>query len=214
MTLFLALTLALFWPFAASAQDLVLEPYCSEVAAYQASLDPAFKPGVDKDGKPVAPADLEAPLPPLEYPIEIPVEVDILKFMNLEVPDIVSESGVMQPEVAHVTVYEDGHIEYNGHDISDRATFHCKDGMPGEAEEGERQPIPIEEAAEAEAAAVPVAPLPPTAPATTPGPVTPPEPPAAEKAQEQDGQGAPLPVTSDAQTEAPPQAQLPEAEAE
>lgn len=118
-----------------------------------------YQGGRDVDGKPVAPADLNQEIKAIEYPLEIPVEIDTLKLLGVVNEEVVDLDTI--PAV--LLVHEDGRVEYNGQDISDRASYVCDDSKPAEIVE----PVP------AQTPAVP-APAPQTAPASAPAaaPVT------------------------------------------
>jgi hypothetical protein len=140
------LVLSAFAP-VAQAQDMVLEPFCQEILQYQQEKAADYRPGVDVKGHPVAPADLMPSANSIKYPIEIPVEIDVIKLMNADapdMPDVLEEAGQMEAQVALVQVFEDGRIEYDGQDISDRSSYICREKQPAPAQEGgQAPPVPL-----------------------------------------------------------------------
>lgn len=100
----------------AFSQEIVLDSLCRDEIEKLVEQGATYQPGVDVHGNAVAPADLNQKINILSYPIEIPVEISLIKWMNLNVDPALR----LDPEVASFTLYKDGHIEYNGQDVSDR----------------------------------------------------------------------------------------------
>lgn len=80
-----------------------------------------YQPGVDVDGNAITPADIGTTLDTGIYPLRIPLEMYILERFHLDLPeDFITESNV-----ADIMVYEDGHVTYNGQDISAQLEALC-----------------------------------------------------------------------------------------
>lgn len=101
---------------------------CQQLYVHKPAADVAFKPGVDVEGKPVAPADL----PPLAAPVvddeaeffEVPLTVDLAQRLSQPVPDGVKLEGV----IGNLRLYKDGRITSNGQDLLPQASTMC--GVP------------------------------------------------------------------------------------
>jgi hypothetical protein len=153
----------------AFAQTISVTTVCSQLAQYSAQPGTEFKPGVDVNGNPVAPADIDAPVPPIAYPVQIPIEVDILRLIEVDLPAQVEDSMEMDASVAYVTLEEDGRVFYNGQDISDQVTHACKEeseeapaAVPVATETPAAAPAPVTLPAAAEPASAAAAPTTPT----------------------------------------------------
>lgn len=83
-------------------------------------------------------ADLNQNINFLEEPIEIPLEVDFLERFNLALPADIPE---MKPAVARLTIYPDGRVEYNGHNVSGALDRACNGGAASGAGQGIENPI-------------------------------------------------------------------------
>ncbi|OIN86416.1 MAG: hypothetical protein AUJ12_05555 [Alphaproteobacteria bacterium CG1_02_46_17] len=83
--------------------------------------DVNYKPGVDVDGNPVAPADISAP--PIDVPeyMEVPLSIDLAQVIKIPMADTIE----MKPVLGNLKLYKDGHVEYNGQDISDKVATFC-----------------------------------------------------------------------------------------
>lgn len=116
---FLAALLALSGGAAAQPIDLSA---CRFLTAHRPAAGVEHTPGVDVNGKPVAPADLPGSAgaaPPLER-FDIPVTVDFARRMGFPVPQGAAAPGV---EVGYLTWYAN-RLYFNGQPI----------GAPSEAE--------------------------------------------------------------------------------
>ncbi len=83
--------------------------------------DANYKPGVDVNGNAVAPADVSnSPIDVPEY-LEVPLTVDLGKAMNVPMGDNIE----LKPVLGNLKLYKDGHVEYNGQDISDKVSTFC-----------------------------------------------------------------------------------------
>lgn len=96
---------------------------CQQLYVHTPSADVAYKPGVDVEGKPVAPADLPAASPAMGAPdyIEVPMTVSLAERLDQPVPEGVKLEGV----IGNLRLYKDGRISYNGEDILPQANVMC-----------------------------------------------------------------------------------------
>ena len=122
------------------AQEVVLEHGCEALANITAGKGAAYEPGVDVNGKPVAPADVEEPMEPLAYPVAVPVNIDLIEWLNIDVPEL-RDAGELETTIAYLSVFEDGRIEYNGRDISDRTAILCNDEASEETGQAAAEPV-------------------------------------------------------------------------
>ena len=106
----------------AVAQDVSLSMLCRILPAYQKLAGVDYQPGVDVHGKPVVPADLDAPLQAGMGPVEIPIEIDLAQRFQLHLP----AGAELKPSVAALTIYPDGYVEYNGRNVSAQAQALCQ----------------------------------------------------------------------------------------
>jgi len=98
---------------AGNAQSITIsEADCASLTRHVAEADVAFRPGVDLDGKPVAPADLNG-APPLSVPEEfsIPITADLQRRLGIP-PD----PGQYQTQnfTVGTVVWRDGGAWFNG----------------------------------------------------------------------------------------------------
>ncbi|HNQ91807.1 MAG TPA: hypothetical protein PKI93_02635 [Alphaproteobacteria bacterium] len=108
---------------------------CEKIfVAHQPAPDVAYQPGVDVNGNPVASADV-APSP-VSVPdfMEVPMTYELAKAMKLSLPEGVEMDAV----IGTLKLYKNGHVEYNGQDISSTASEFCGTTLPVDA------PIPRE----------------------------------------------------------------------
>ncbi len=66
----------------------------------------------------------------LGQPIEIPIELDIIKQFAPDLPVGTQNALNLQPTVGFVKVYPDGKVEINGQDISGAAREYCANNPP------------------------------------------------------------------------------------
>ena len=116
----------------ALAEQITITAVCSALPGNnpEGVEDAEYKPGVDASGNPVTPADLNPPVKAISYPIQVPIEIDVLELLEMDVPDSVKQATDMDARVAYATLYEDGRVEYNGQDISQQVTYKCEDTLP------------------------------------------------------------------------------------
>lgn len=126
--LFLLFIITLFYSSESFSQLLEVNVPCATPADYQGG-DADYVPGVDVNGNAVAPADVTAPIEALNYPIRIPVELDILRFLDIDLPDSARDAiNIDEANIVHFELFEDGSIKYNGQDLSDKVSQVCDDG--------------------------------------------------------------------------------------
>ena len=82
----------------------------------------AYVPGVDIKGKPVVAADLESDFNKEIFPIEIPVEVDLVDRSNLDVV----EGLDLEPIIANLTIHEDGRVMYGEQEFTNETQALCE----------------------------------------------------------------------------------------
>ena len=122
-------TAAFMFSLQVQAQEVELKSSCTAILQGQAEQGADYKPGVDVKGNPVKSADLEDSINKIEYPIKIPVEIDVIQFLELELPAAAKGAAEMEAQVAYFTVHEDGRIEYNGQDVSSNVAYSCSDEL-------------------------------------------------------------------------------------
>lgn len=118
-------------------QNQRLQQVCSHRAVnHIPNNDVAYKPGIDAKGNFIVPPDIGFTMSGPEYPIRVPLELDIIERFDLDVPiGIISD-----PEIAGIMVYEDGKVTYNGHDVSGKVESFCIDNKIIPAPKPEKKP--------------------------------------------------------------------------
>ena len=93
---------------------------CQPAIMHTPSSDVTYKPGVDVNGNPVASADLN-PAPPIMNTTytEVPLNIDLARKLKL------SPEKEMEGTFGNLKIYQDGHILYNGQDITQQAYVVC-----------------------------------------------------------------------------------------
>lgn len=106
----------------AGAPPEEIKTLCRHVQSYQNRNSADYVPGVDVHGNPVEPADLNnAQSSLISNPVVIPIEIDLATRYGLSLP-----TGIeLEPTVASIEIYNDGHVTYNGRDITKRAQTLC-----------------------------------------------------------------------------------------
>lgn len=143
----------------AYAQQVELKMPCPDIVVNKQISGAEYQAGIDVHGKPVAPADLKSAFKDLNYPIRIPVELDVINFLDLNVPGALTLGQAQGVVPAYFDVFEDGRVEFNGQDISSSVAQSCDDGkepeMLTETEErankmildnqkdGQAEPVPL-----------------------------------------------------------------------
>lgn len=75
------------------------------------AADVAYKPGVDSQGQTVVPADVENGLPPLKFPQEIKIPINIL---TAPYPTTPGQLDIHKGKIGEVSVSLDGKVTFNG----------------------------------------------------------------------------------------------------
>lgn len=108
-----------------SAASEDIDTLCRTAEHYSARSAPVgaeYVPGVDVHGKAVASADINESPQSLHNPIIIPIELNLAQRYGLNLP-----LGIeLKPTVADIKIFDDGHIQYNGVDISDQIETVCE----------------------------------------------------------------------------------------
>ena len=128
MRLFFALLLLIAVP--AQAEQLTLETACKEISKQNNTETEGaeYKPGVDVNGNPVAPADIEAEAGTeiINYPLEVPVEIDAIKFVDSMAMQALRDAGAdLETNIVNVLLHEDGRVKLNGTDITEDINIKC-----------------------------------------------------------------------------------------
>lgn len=113
-----------FFLMASSAQaqnNVTLEQFCRRLPEYKQAPGVEYQPGVNAKGKAVMPADIDTPLNGKIDIIQVPVTIDMAQRADLGLP----ADTEMDSTVAVLNIYQDGRIDYNGQDISQRTTYLC-----------------------------------------------------------------------------------------
>lgn len=106
---------------AVHAQGVKQDMFCRLLPAYRQAPGVEFQPGIDVEGKPVAPADLSASEMTEFETMEIPVEIDLIQKFGLNVPP----GTELKPYAALISIHKNGKVDYNGQDISPQAEKLC-----------------------------------------------------------------------------------------
>ncbi len=95
---------------------------CQQLYMHTPNNDVTFKPGVDVNGKDVAPPDLPggSPIGINEF-IEVPLTVDLAQRLSQPVPNGVEMKAI----VGNLRLYKDGRITNNGQDVIPQASTMC-----------------------------------------------------------------------------------------
>lgn len=102
-----------------------LQLLCRQTAAHIPWDDVTYKGGLDAQGNFIVAADLGTPFASFEYPIDIPIQLDVLQKFNMDVPiGIIADA-----DIAGIKIYEDGTVKYNGQDVTHDVGVFCRDRM-------------------------------------------------------------------------------------
>ena len=95
---------------------------CEQIKTNE-TLSADYKPGVDVHGNKVVPADINSSASNfLNDPIVIPLEVDLIERFGLSLPTEIT----LNPTVANIQIHQDGRIQYNDKDVSDKIISECQ----------------------------------------------------------------------------------------
>ena len=98
---------------------------CADLVRYRPAPDVAYKPGVDAEGRPVAPADLGGGVSiALPKTFEIPITVDLQRLLGIPADPALFQTD--QFRVGTVT-YADGRAYFNGQQLQDEAATELSD---------------------------------------------------------------------------------------
>lgn len=94
---------------------------CQLLPVHTANSDVAYKPGVDVKGKPVVPADLNAPMMELPRTIVVPLSTDMAdKLQSSNVDGLKLEAPL-----GMVEIHPNGRVVYNGKDLTPQVYALC-----------------------------------------------------------------------------------------
>mgnify|MGYP000938777339 CR=1 FL=1 len=126
-----------------------LQVLCQQTAVHIPWDDVEYKGGIDQQGNFIVAADTGMAFSPHEYPIDIPLELDLLEKFHMDVPiGIIADA-----KVAGIKIYEDGKVQYNGQDITPQVGVFCKEKMidPALVEKARHEAEAAKEGADIEA---------------------------------------------------------------
>ena len=101
---------------------------CKLRAQHVAHPDVAYKAGVDVHGNSVVPADINAAPTMVPDIVRVPMTVELAKLMNIMPKGVELKAGV-----GLIEIFKNGHVAYNGLDISSQMAVLCGDEVPGQA---------------------------------------------------------------------------------
>lgn len=105
---------------------------CGQLYVAHDGAGAAYTPGVDVNGKPVAPADLPAAGPVVTVPdyIAVPLTVNLAEKLSQPLPEGAEVKGVL----GNLRLYKNGKVEYNGQDLTAKVTTLCAAKSPSHSE--------------------------------------------------------------------------------
>lgn len=132
----IALLVFLMLPAAAQAQTP--NPMeCQLLPIHIANQDVAYKPGVDVRGKPVVPADLNAPTMELPRTIVVPLSVDMADRLQSSVDGLKLEAPL-----GMVEIHPNGRVVYNDKDLTPQVYALCgREAVPALKPETEAEKV-------------------------------------------------------------------------
>lgn len=102
-----------------------LQVLCQETAAHIPWDDVEYQGGIDQKGNFIVAADTGVTFSSFEYPIDIPLELDLLEKFHMNVPiGIITDA-----KIAGIKIHQDGRVQYNGQDITQNVGLFCKEKM-------------------------------------------------------------------------------------
>lgn len=109
-----------------NSENLAVEKViCQQLYMHRPNNDVTFRPGVDVNGRNVAPPDLPGGNPiGLNEFLEVPLTVDLAQRLSQPVPAGTEMKGV----IGNLRLYKDGRITNNGQDVIPQASTMC--GVP------------------------------------------------------------------------------------
>ncbi|MDY0028588.1 MAG: hypothetical protein RBR86_01455 [Pseudobdellovibrionaceae bacterium] len=104
--------------------------------------DAAYQSGVDVDGNAVVAADINSS--PIDVPdyMEVPLTYDLSKALQISLND----GGELKAVVGSLKLFKDGHVEFNGIDVTENASKFCGTQLvvPTTEDEVYRAPAPVQ----------------------------------------------------------------------
>jgi len=105
------------------------------------SNDAAYQPGIDVDGNAVVGADINPSVINVPDYMEVPLTYELSKALQIAFND----GGEMKAVLGSLKLFKDGHVEFNGIDVTDNASKFC--GTPFVEKDVEEQiyraPAPV-----------------------------------------------------------------------
>lgn len=89
---------------------------------YVPAEDVEYQPGIDAKGNFIVPPDIGFAAQQNTFPMQIPIELDIIERFNLDVPIGI----IADPEVAGIVIHEDGKVTYNGQEVTNNIQTFCQ----------------------------------------------------------------------------------------
>lgn len=97
--------------------------FCKDVVGHVPSPDVEYRPGEEPG---IVPPDVAGSVPmALPRDIEFPMTIDLARSFGLDVPPGME----MTAPLGTFKITHDGHVLFNGQDLSDRARAYCADGQ-------------------------------------------------------------------------------------
>lgn len=111
----------LLLPFAvARAQDQ--SALCALMPAHKPSAGVEYQPGVDVYGRPVAPADMNAPATQMVPDVvRVPLTIDLAQRFGGALPT----GTQLETQMGMIEIHRNGRVTYNGHDLTTAAQKVC-----------------------------------------------------------------------------------------
>ena len=125
-TAFLSFAVALLFSVPSWAQDESLPKECLTLKEHKPAMGVIYQPGVDVRGKPVVPADMNAPVINVPDVMTIPLSVDLAK----RLPSAAAKGIDMKGTAGFLMVYKDGRVSYDGQDVTSQVYLICGHKMP------------------------------------------------------------------------------------
>ena len=126
-----------------SAQETPVSALCQILQKHEPRDDVKYIAGVDVNGNPVVPADLNQPLNNEFDVVEIPIDINLAERFGLVV-----DGGLrLLPEVTNVSVHQDGKVIFGEEDVTSQAYNSCGISRKVSVEEpkaNEATDVPVE----------------------------------------------------------------------
>lgn len=102
-----------------------LQLLCQQAAAHIPWDDVEYQGGIDQKGNFIVAADTGVTFSAFEYPVDIPLQLDLLEKLNLNLPiGIIADANI-----AGIKIQQDGRVQYNGQDVTPQVGVFCKEKM-------------------------------------------------------------------------------------